>query len=110
VTTVAEEGLAGRADERVAEVCRRDGKVLLTADRGFGHIIEYPPAKYGGIIVLRAPKPSIEVFRGLVEQVASALRNESPVGCIWIVEPGRIRVQGGRDGGKSPGLDVDLTK
>lgn len=89
-----DEHLAGAPDTELAAVCSREGKVLLTADRGFGHILEHPPAKGPGLIVLRHPSPSLAALAGLVEQVITALRRESPAGALWIVEPGRIRVHG----------------
>ena len=92
VTTVAEEGLKGSPDEKIVEACMREGRVILTGDRGFGHILEHPAGRHAGLIVLRHPKPSIEAYRLLVEQVIRALRNDSPGGNLWIVEPGRIRV------------------
>jgi predicted nuclease of predicted toxin-antitoxin system len=92
VSTVAEEGLKGFPDEKVVEACKMEGKVILTGDRGFGHILEHPPGRHAGLIVLRHPKPSVDAYRLLVEQVIRALRTESPGGALWIVEPNRIRV------------------
>jgi len=87
--------LAGAPDPVVAEVCRKEGRALITADRSFGQVVDYPPERYAGLIVLRHPQPTRAGMRALFLQVVDTLAGEDPAGCIWIVEPGRIRVRGG---------------
>ncbi|HEY0514814.1 MAG TPA: DUF5615 family PIN-like protein [Thermoanaerobaculia bacterium] len=92
VSTVAEESLSGASDEILAQACSDLRLCLITADLDFSQIVNYPPEKYAGIIVLRHPRPTLVGMRSLVRQVAAAVQQESPVGQLWIVEPGRIRV------------------
>ncbi|MBI4700394.1 MAG: DUF5615 family PIN-like protein [Deltaproteobacteria bacterium] len=92
VSTVSEEGLRGTDDERLAEICCASRLCLVTADLDFAQILHYPPEKYAGLIVLRHRRPTVARLRQLVEQVAAALTSQSPVGRLWIVEPGRIRI------------------
>ncbi|MCC6763163.1 MAG: DUF5615 family PIN-like protein [Deltaproteobacteria bacterium] len=98
VATVAEEGLQGAPDERVAEACRGESRCLITADEDFAQIIRYPPALYSGLVVLRHPRPSLRRLRDLLRQVVSAVEMESPQGKLWIVEPGRIRIHDPAEG------------
>ena len=95
VSTTAEESLNGEPDFVIAEECRRLGLCLITADLDFSRVLDYPPQEYAGLIVLRHPQPSLARMRDLVRQIAVAIRQESPAGQLWIVEPGRIRVYGG---------------
>jgi hypothetical protein len=90
-STTAEESLNGSADGTVAATCQELGLCLITADLDFSQIVDYPPEKYAGIIVLRHPRP-IAGMRDLVRQVAIAVSQDSPAGQLWIVEPGRIRI------------------
>lgn len=92
VSTAAEESLQGAEDGALAEVCRTLGLCLVTADLDFSGILDYPPEQYSGLIVLRHPRPTLKGMLGLVQQVAAAVDQESPVGRLWIVEPGRIRI------------------
>lgn len=92
VETVRQESLIGAADSRIAAVCRREGRCLVTADEDFAQILDYPPAEYAGLVVLRHPRPTLKGMAGLVRELASAVRTESPAGRLWIVEPGRIRI------------------
>lgn len=94
VSTVTEEHLQGSEDTVIAQVCKDLDLCLITVDKGFAQILEYPPNQYPGIIVLRHPAPSLAGMRDLVEQIASAVKTRSPRGRLWIVEPGRIRIHG----------------
>ncbi|HEV8717418.1 MAG TPA: DUF5615 family PIN-like protein [Candidatus Binatia bacterium] len=92
VSTVAEESLQGAEDEVVAKVCQKERRCLITADLDFAQILDYPPEKYVGLIILRHPHPTLAGMVRLIRQIVAALPNESPVGRLWIVEPGRIRI------------------
>jgi predicted nuclease of predicted toxin-antitoxin system len=54
--TVRGQGHAGNPDTDIFNLCREERHVLVTADRGFGNIAEYPPRETSGIIVIR-PRP-----------------------------------------------------
>lgn len=94
VSTIAEEGLQSTDDRTLAKTCQDHALCLITADIDFAQTLEYPPEEYAGLIVLRHPNPTLKAMLGLVSQIGVAIRNESPVGCLWIVEPGRIRIHG----------------
>jgi predicted nuclease of predicted toxin-antitoxin system len=51
--SVVDQGLGGRADASVAEVCRREGRSLVTLDVDFANVQAYPPRDYAGLLVLR---------------------------------------------------------
>jgi predicted nuclease of predicted toxin-antitoxin system len=94
-TSVVEQKLAGAVDTVVAEACRQECRALITADIGFGQVVDYLPERYAGLIVLRHPQPTRGLMRKLFLQVVDALERESPAGRLSIVEPGRIRIHGG---------------
>ena len=56
VTTVVEEGLTSASDDRLIEVCRSEGKCLVTLDLDFGNPLRFDPSRYSGIVVLRLPR------------------------------------------------------
>ncbi|MFP5307149.1 MAG: DUF5615 family PIN-like protein, partial [Gammaproteobacteria bacterium] len=45
VHSVTEQALNGQPDTRVIDVCRREGRTLLTLDLDFSNIHAYPPAQ-----------------------------------------------------------------
>lgn len=89
--------MRGASDDVVARTCQDHGMCLITMDLGFAQIIAYPPQQYPGIIVLRHSAPTLAGMNQLVRQLATALRERSPKGNLWIVEPGRIRVHASRE-------------
>ena len=67
--------------------------VLLTVDLDFSSILDYPPANYGGIIVLRyKPQDELRVDRTL-QHALSDLYRERFRGILVIVGPGRYRIR-----------------
>ena len=69
--TVAEQDMAGNIDPDVAQVCRKEGRALLTLDLDFSDIRAYPPEDYHGIVVFR---PAIQSITTLVRLTTRADR------------------------------------
>lgn len=93
VETVRDEGLCGTADEELFEVCRKEGRALITLDHDFGQVLRFPPERSHGIVVLELPTRAtpdslMARLRDFLELLATR-----PLGAeLWIVEPGRVRV------------------
>ena len=96
--TVAEQHLAGQADVRVADVCRAEGRAVVTLDLDFSDIRVYPPSEYAGIVVLRPSVQTITNIRRLVGQVIALLPTEPLAGHLWIVDEGQVRIRQGTQG------------
>lgn len=92
VNTVQEQGLRGTEDEGLYEACKVEGRTLVSLDLDFSNILRFPPQGTSGLIVLRGPNQLFPTTRILVETLINALNRETPVGSLWIVEPGRIRI------------------
>ena len=93
VATAAEEGLLGQPDALVGELARSEGRVLLTLDLEFGNIRKNPPGEHPGIVLFRPGSfGPLEVNR-FVEEFIRQIDLNVLVGCIVVVEPGRIRVR-----------------
>jgi len=89
---VQEQGLCGTEDEALYEVCKVEGRILVSLDLDFSNIIRFPPEGTPGLVVLRGPNQLFPTMRILVETLVDALNRESPAGRLWIVEPGRLRI------------------
>jgi len=92
VATVAEQGLASATDPHLIEVCRHEGRCLVTLDLDFSNPFVFPPDDYAGIAVIRLPRrPTPDDLYLAVTTLIEAL-NRGPInGRLWIVEPSRIR-------------------
>lgn len=93
LATVVEEGLGGASDEQVARISAREGRILLTLDRGFGDIRRYPPGTNPGIFVLRPSSDSLHDVADLVTSLLSTANVLDFANCTTVVEPDRIRVR-----------------
>jgi predicted nuclease of predicted toxin-antitoxin system len=94
VLTVANQQLAGQPDGRVAEVCRLEGRALVTLDLDFSDIRVFPPSDYAGIIVMRPSVQTVKNIQRLIGQTIALLTIEPLAGRLWIVDEGQIRIRG----------------
>lgn len=96
VSTVALQKLCGADDRSLIDVCAAEGRCLVTLDLDFSNPLQFPPASYAGIIVLRLPKqPSGEDIIDCLATIAAALPTSSDLtGSLRIVSKGKIREYG----------------
>ncbi len=91
--TVWDEEMRGAPDADIATACRTENRCLITFDKGFGDIRTYPPADYGGIIVLRLERQSRSCLLAAWARVAEVLAAEPLVGRLWIVDDHGVRIR-----------------
>jgi predicted nuclease of predicted toxin-antitoxin system len=93
VCTILEQNLQSAPDPTVIEVCRLEQRCLVTLDLDFSNPIQFNPAKYSGIAVLRLPKrPTPEDLIDAILTLINALKIEVIVGKLWIIQRGQIRI------------------
>ena len=90
---VQDQGLAGAADQRIAEICAEERRVLLSLDLDFADIRTYPPSESAGIVVFRLASQDAESLRQVVGRMLGVLTDESPVGRLWVVEQDKVRIR-----------------
>lgn len=90
--SVYDQKLVGQPDPRISEVCKAEGRTLITLDLDFANVRTYPPAEHPGIIVLRVEEHSKRAVLALVSSLLPALVSEALAGKLWIVESDRIRI------------------
>ena len=93
--TVYQQSLGGASDERIVDVCKDEGRILITADLGLSDIRRYPPAQTPGCMVLRLPRQSKQALLDLLAKAVPMLSAHPINGRLWIVEPDRLRIRGG---------------
>jgi hypothetical protein len=92
VATVPQQRLSGAADHDLIDVCRREGRCLVTLDLDFSNPLVFKPWEYAGIAVLRPPPRSMEPeLWDACEVLVRGLRVASIAGRLWIIHGGRIR-------------------
>lgn len=91
--TAAGQGVQHAEDASLIELCRQEGRAIVTLDLDFANPLRFKPSQYAGIAVLRLPaKPAADDLVDLVRILASGLEREKLAGRLWIVERGRIRI------------------
>lgn len=91
--TVFSQSLSGAPDDRIVEVCKAEGRILVTADLDLSDTLRYPPEESPGFIVLRARRQSKASLLALLRSVVPQLPSHPISGHLWIVEPDRIRIR-----------------
>jgi hypothetical protein len=75
--SVPGERLTGAEDSVHLDHVRREGRVLLTMDKGIGDVRAYPPHLYAGIVLFRPPSsgrpPCSALFNGTFRCSSSGL-------------------------------------
>ncbi len=93
VRSVYDQGMSGWKDSDLFVAVQKEGRFLITGDKGFGDIRAYPPGQHAGILVLRPAKPSIPAFVELLQRVLQEYDLETFHGCLVVVTPNRLRVR-----------------
>jgi predicted nuclease of predicted toxin-antitoxin system len=91
--TVHDQGMRGSVDQRVADICRIEGRAIITMDLDFSNIRDFPRQDYPGLVVLRLADQSRPHVLRIVRGVLDALDREPLAGCLWIVEEHRVRIR-----------------
>ncbi|MBZ0275162.1 MAG: DUF5615 family PIN-like protein [Anaerolineae bacterium] len=84
---------ANSPDTEVIALAGRLDATLLTIDLDFANILDYPPANYGGIIVLRYHIQDEAEIDITLQSALSDLYRDDLRSILVIVSPGRYRVR-----------------
>ena len=72
-------------------MCRREGRCLVTCDRGFGNRLKYNPANYSGIVIIRLPsRYTYADWRKAIEILIRGLESADVIGKLWMIQKGKI--------------------
>jgi predicted nuclease of predicted toxin-antitoxin system len=99
--TLLEQNLVGEPDSRIAEVCQKEKRALITLDTDFSDIRTYSPNEFYGLIVLRLKKQDKPYVLSVVSRLINILLKEPLQHHLWIVEEERVRISGGEDDPKN---------
>lgn len=92
VATVPGQGLSSTPDVELIDICRSEGRCLVTLDRGFGNRIRFKPSDYAGIVVLRLPdRARPEDLRQALETLILGLDEAEVEEKLWIIRGGIIQ-------------------
>lgn len=90
--TVHQQGMAGYPDDRLWEAVQAEGRLLVTADKGFADLRLHPPGAHSRVVLMRLPQESRRAYVALTMQLLAAIDLARLVGCVCVVTPDRLRV------------------
>ena len=92
-TDVRDIGMGTALGPDIAEHARINQLAIISIDRDFGNVVQYPPADYQGLVVIRPPDgATVARVLSLVERfLTDGKVIANLAGRLVVVEPGRIR-------------------
>ncbi len=91
--TVPDQGLAGAPDAVILARAQREGRVILTMDKGIADIRAYPPQQYAGIILFRPRTAGRSATLAFIRQHLPLLLQSTLTGHLFVVSEAGIRVR-----------------
>lgn len=87
---------SGIADRIVADLARREGRVLISGDKIFANGHKYPPSAYAGIIVIRVKPLTAECMNHALRRFLSSSTLADYRGLLVVITATKIRIIGKR--------------
>ena len=91
--TVIQEQMGGAVDAVVDDICRREERVLITFDKGFGNIRTHPPSERPGVILLRLRHQNTASVLAVMTRLLSLLSPEAVFRRLWVVDETDMRIR-----------------
>ncbi|MBI3305239.1 DUF5615 family PIN-like protein [Candidatus Parcubacteria bacterium] len=80
-------------DEEIADLAKREARVILTWDSDFANVLAYAPAEFFGIVRVKIDPPFISVVLPAIQRVFDAFPTGDQLrGKLVIAEPATFRV------------------
>ena len=87
VKDIREKPLAGSSDEEIIRLAKNEQRTLLTFDKHFANILQYPPESYFGIIRIRIHPPILNLIINSLQRFFTEFDLSKVKGKLIILEP-----------------------
>jgi predicted nuclease of predicted toxin-antitoxin system len=94
VSTVWDQRMQGKGDSQIADAIRKENRALITLDKDFADIRNYPPSQFAGLIVCRLELQNRGNVLAVFQHVLRWLELHPLEGRLWIVEESDLRIRG----------------
>lgn len=95
VITLKELNQADAEDSQVLSLAQSLDAVLVTNDKEFGNILMYPPARYGGIILLRMTAANQQRVHRILLDLLKTYDREALRGTLVVIDTHTYRIRKG---------------
>ena len=93
IITIKEAGLSSLSDEHIINYAKTNKLALITFDKHFSNILQYPPGSHYGIIRIRIHPPLINVIHNSLKNYFSSFSIGNLKGSLIIIEEKGYRVR-----------------
>lgn len=93
VMTVREQGMGGWKDPVLWQAIQKEGRFLITADKGFANLRVHPPGSHAGVLLLRPDADGIGPVLELLRQVLDSTDLSSLQGSLAVANPQGLRIR-----------------
>jgi len=91
--TVVGQGWQGFSDDILWQRIQREGRWLITGDKGFADLRAHPPGSHAGVILLRPQEESRRAYYELVEAALDRIELDDLAGAIVVVTHHGLRIR-----------------
>lgn len=91
--TVHDQGLGGAVDSVILGRVRREGRALLTMDKGIADVRVYPPEHYAGLVLFRPPSSGRGAVLAFVRRHLPTILQADLAGHLLVVTERSVRVR-----------------
>ena len=81
-----EQVAARTPDEAVADLLKKEKRILLTNDRDFSVTLNFPPVEYPGILIFRIHPPNFEKLRKAIKDFLTTRSIQKITGKTFLIE------------------------
>lgn len=92
VTHVADTGLISATDQEIYRYANEESFVLISRDKDFGSMLDYPAGGIG-IIIIRDLNLSAPEIRDLFETAWDRIKEEKLAGSLIIIDRNKVRIR-----------------
>jgi predicted nuclease of predicted toxin-antitoxin system len=92
VHDVHDENASGVSDAELWKLATSEGRFFITLDQDFSDVRRYRPGSHAGILLIRTPRPGVEVVLSILRRVAKDGLEEL-AGSLSVADAGRTRVR-----------------
>ena len=92
VARARDQRLAGSVDEHLLAVATREGRAVISLDRGFTNILQHAPEQAAGIVVIRLHAQTLPLVRQVAVRLGQLLHESSVNGRLWVLDEARLRI------------------
>jgi predicted nuclease of predicted toxin-antitoxin system len=93
VITLSERKSCGIKDREVAELAKKEQRILITRDMHFCNILKFPPKSYSGIIVLKINPNNATLVHGNLLKFLKKYAINDIKQTLVIINHGRFRIR-----------------